>query len=147
MKQGSVFLAELTVRVSDLNYGGHLANDRVLTYFHEARVRWLNSIGLSEADIGERVSLTQTEVFVQYKGEAFLGERLRCAVRPESCGGVRFRLSYELTRPSDCRMIALGYVDLAGFDYRAHRLKRLPDSFRKILLSFWGQGGRQEAAP
>ena len=35
------FSTELPVRISDINYGGHLGNDAVLALAQEARVRFL----------------------------------------------------------------------------------------------------------
>ena len=40
------YTAELPVRVSDLNYGGHVGNDSILTIMQEARVIYYRSLGL-----------------------------------------------------------------------------------------------------
>jgi acyl-CoA thioester hydrolase len=136
MKQPTRFTTQLTVRVTDLNYGGHLGNDRVLAFFHEARVRFLHVLGVSEKDVGDNVSLTQTEAFVQYKGEAFLGETLLCDVWIEEFGGLRFRVCYELKHSTENKIIALGYTDLAGFDYHSHKLKRLPQTLKSKVERF-----------
>jgi len=45
------FRTEITVRITDLNYGGHLGNADTLVLIHEARVRFLKSYGYSEIDI------------------------------------------------------------------------------------------------
>ena len=45
------FRTSLTVRVTDLNYGRHLGNDAVLGLLHEARVRFLRSLGYAELDV------------------------------------------------------------------------------------------------
>ena len=37
------FSCEMVVRTTDLNYGGHLGNDRLLSLVHEARVAFLAS--------------------------------------------------------------------------------------------------------
>lgn len=130
------FITEIAVRVTDLNYGGHLANDRVLSFFHEARVQFLSFLGLSEKNIGEGIALTQTEAFVQYKSEAFLGEKLVCAVWPEEVGGVRFRLGYELKDSLSGRLVAQGYTELAGFDYASRKVRKLPEAFKQALSGF-----------
>ena len=39
------FQVEMAVRVTDLNYGGHLGNDRLLSLVHEARVAFLAEHG------------------------------------------------------------------------------------------------------
>lgn len=46
------FYTEITVSIRDINYGGHLGNDAVLGLAHEARLRYLKSLGFSELDIG-----------------------------------------------------------------------------------------------
>jgi acyl-CoA thioester hydrolase len=135
------------VRVTDLNYGGHLGNDRVLAFFHEARVRFLRDLGVSEKDVGDNVSLTQTEAFVQYKGEAFLGETLLCEVWVEEFGGLRFRVRFELKRSADDRLIALGYTELAGFDYHSHKLKKLPQSFKTKVEVFQSAAAPNDGSP
>jgi acyl-CoA thioesterase FadM len=38
-----VFRTRLRVRVDDVNYGGHLGNDAVLTLCHEARIRFFTA--------------------------------------------------------------------------------------------------------
>ena len=35
------FRTEIPVRITDLNYGGHLGNDALLGLLHEARVHFL----------------------------------------------------------------------------------------------------------
>ena len=45
------FQTEVTVRIGDINYGGHLGNDAVLSLAHEARLQYFKSLGYSEIDI------------------------------------------------------------------------------------------------
>lgn len=45
------FETQLTVRISEINYGGHLGNDAVLSLAHEARVQFFNSLGYTEFDV------------------------------------------------------------------------------------------------
>ena len=42
------FRTELPVRITDLNYGGHVGNDALLAMIQEARVRWLGQFGWTE---------------------------------------------------------------------------------------------------
>ena len=130
------FKTRLGIRVSDVNYGGHLANERVLGYFHEARVRYLEVLELSEIDIGDQVSLTQTEAFVSYKGEGFLGDDLEISVIIGEFSRARFKVEYEISRPLDQKLIATGYTILAGFNYQTKRPQRIPQSFKNAVNEF-----------
>ena len=127
------FCTEIQVRVTDVNYGGHLGNDSLYAYFHEARVRFLWRLGLSEGDISDGVSLTQTEGHIEYKGEAFVGDILDVFVHIDEIKRTRFRVNYEFLRQSDARVIGRGYAVLAAFDYAKRKQVRLPESFIALV--------------
>jgi acyl-CoA thioester hydrolase len=114
--------------VSDLNYGAHLGNDRVLALFHEARVRWLATAGWSEHDLGG-VGLIQTEAQVSYRAQGRLGDELECALVLTTRRSRGFTLTYQLTRPADGARIATGSTELRFFDYTLQRLASAPAAF------------------
>ena len=125
------FHTDITVRTTDLNYGGHLGNDRLLSLIHEARVAFLASHRFSEIDCGG-VSLILADVAIAYKGEAFVGDLLRFEVaagEPTRCG---FRLFYRVIRPSDNEIIALVENGMVCFDYKNRKRQNLPEEVRKI---------------
>ena len=39
------FSTQIPVRITDINYGGHLGNDALLALLHEARVQFLRRYG------------------------------------------------------------------------------------------------------
>jgi acyl-CoA thioesterase FadM len=67
------FTTEIPIRISDINYGGHLGNDAVLSILHESRVRLLLEHGYSEFNV-EGVGIIMTDSAIVYKSEAFYGE-------------------------------------------------------------------------
>ena len=73
------FRFAIEVRFTDLNYGGHLGNDRMLALVHEARAAFLASHGFTEFDCGG-VSLTMGDAALVYRKEAFAGDRLEIGV-------------------------------------------------------------------
>ena len=60
------FETKLNIRVSDLNYGGHLGNDSFLSLAHEARVQFFNSLQMTEREFFGR-SLIMADSVVIYK--------------------------------------------------------------------------------
>jgi Predicted thioesterase len=80
----------------DINYGGHLGNDRVLGLAHEARVRWLASHDLSEADVGG-AGLIMADAALVFRQEAFLGDVLDVALGAAEARRSSFDLVYLLT--------------------------------------------------
>jgi acyl-CoA thioester hydrolase len=126
------FATEMTVRTTDLNYGGHLGNDRLLALIHEARVAFLASHGWSELDCGG-VSLILGDTAIVYQAEGFAGDLLQLEVaagQPTRCG---FRLFYRVTRPADGKSIALVENGMVCFDYEARRIARLPDPVKALI--------------
>ncbi|MGH7791582.1 MAG: acyl-CoA thioesterase, partial [Thermodesulfobacteriota bacterium] len=67
-----VFSTEIPLRVNDINYGGHLGHDSILTLTHEARVRLLRKYGLTEINI-YGPGLIISDAVIVYKSEAFYG--------------------------------------------------------------------------
>jgi acyl-CoA thioesterase FadM len=119
------FSCEITVRTTDLNYGGHLGNDRLLSLIQEARVAFLADHGLSELDFGG-VSLIMGDTAVVYQGEAFAGDLLVFEMDAGEPSRSGFRIFYRVTRPADGQAIALVENGMACFDYPARKIAALP---------------------
>ena len=123
------FATELSVRVGDVNYGGHLGNDSLLGLLHEARIRFLGSLGYSELDVAGQ-GLIMGDVVIVYKAQAFLGETLRIGV-----GTMDFTVSgcnavYRVTLVADSAVIALAKTGIVLFDYERGRPVRWPEEAR-----------------
>ena len=125
------FACEIVVRTTDLNYGGHLGNDRLLALAHEARVAFLQSHGWSELDCGGP-SLIMGDAAIVFQAEAFAGDLLRCEAGAAEAGRTGFRLFIRMTRPADGAVVALVETGLVCFDYRARRPVALPAAVRAV---------------
>jgi acyl-CoA thioesterase FadM len=73
------FKTELPLRISDINYGGHLGNDSVLTIAHEARLRCMKDVGFSELDCGGAGTIMIDSMIV-YKNQGFYGDTIEVEV-------------------------------------------------------------------
>ncbi len=128
------FKAEIYVRTTDLNYGGHLGNDRVLALIHEARVAFLASYEWTEMNCCG-VSLIMGDSAIVYQNEAFAGDKLIFEVavgEPSSCG---FRFFNRITRASDNQSIALVENGMICFDYLHRKIAPLPEPVRSICIA------------
>ncbi len=120
------FRTSLVVRITDLNYGGHLGNDRLLALLHEARVAFLADHGWTEHDCAG-TGLIMTDAAVQYRGEAFAGDRLTIEVATGEPARTGFRFFYRITRHRDDALIAVAETGMACFDYDRRRVAPLPE--------------------
>lgn len=115
------------VIVSDINYGGHMGNERALIIFQQARMEWLNSIGYDEANI-EGKGLIQLESHIYYLKEVFLGENLLCKIVNVQMDRITFEIQYEIiNKNSD--VVIKGTTKMAIFDYEKKKISRIPKEF------------------
>jgi acyl-CoA thioester hydrolase len=125
------FRTRLAVRITDLNYGGHLGNDRVLALLHEARVACLASHGWSEMDCAG-TGLIMTDAAVQFRGEAFAGDQLEIEVAWGEAARTGFRFFYRIIRCGDQALIAVAETGMACFDYARRRVVALPAAVQRL---------------
>jgi len=129
------FFIPYTVRVSDVNYGGHVSNAAVLSFFQDARIAYLKQFGCSELDIGG-CGIILPEAHVYYLAEMFLGEELRIGVRVSELRNSAFVMEYEIERSGTST--ARGTTNLVAYDYQAKKPSRLPEVFREAVKQFEG---------
>lgn len=126
------FSCSLQVRVADLNYGNHLSNDRVLSYFHEGRVLWLRQHNLSEQDVGG-CGLIMTGAHIEYLKQAHLHQLLTLTLGVREVGKARFTLAYKLTDDQASYAIALGETYMGCFNYALQKPVRAPQPLLGII--------------
>jgi acyl-CoA thioesterase FadM len=122
------FSTEIPVRITDINYGGHLGNDALLALLHEARMRFLGSGGMSETDVGG-CGIIMVDLVIEYRAEVFYGDCLVVDVgvgdlQPHGCD-FQFRVSNR----QDGREVARAKTGVAFFDYDRRKVVRVPARF------------------
>ena len=96
--EGFRFTMPYTVRIADINYGGHVANSAVLNFFQEARIAYLGQLGpFSELDLGG-CGIILPEAQVRYRAEMFHGDPLLIGVRIESMKNSSMMMAYRIDR-------------------------------------------------
>jgi 4-hydroxybenzoyl-CoA thioesterase len=127
------FTTELDVRMSDVNYGGHLANDRVLSLAQEARLHWVRSHGFAdELDVGG-AGLIMADAAIAYASEGKYGMRLRVELGFADVRTRGFDLLYRMADVASGREVARVKTGMLWFDYATRKVVRTPEAFRAIL--------------
>jgi acyl-CoA thioester hydrolase len=127
------FRTEIPVRITDINYGGHLGNDAVLSLLQEARVRFLRQFGFAERDIAG-VGIIMLDAVVLYKAEAFYGDSLLidvCATDLESHG---CDFVYRITNKESGREVVRAKTSVAFFDYVERKVVPIPETFKTRMV-------------
>ena len=126
------FSTELTVRITDLNYGGHLGNADTLVLIHEARVRFLTSYDYSEIDI-EGYGTIMLDAVIQFKSQAFAGDVLVAEVAATDFSRLGCDIYYRLTNKETGVVVAIAKTGVCVFDYEKQKRVSPPVAFvRKI---------------
>jgi len=133
---GFRFVIPYDVRVADVNYGAHVSNAAVLSFFQDARIAYLRQFGLSELDIGG-CGIILPEAHLNYRAEMFLGDQLVIGVRTELRSKSSFAMVYRIER--DGTVTADGTTNLVAFDYSRRKPVRLPQKFRDEIEIFEGK--------
>jgi len=105
LPQTVLFSMEISVRVTDVNYAGHLGNDRLLVYAQEVRSAWFASLGFNELDI-EGCNTIMADAALQYVNEAFANESLTITLFLGEQHKYGFDMYYLVARDEDviCKM-------------------------------------------
>jgi len=126
------FTTEIVVRITDINYGGHVGNDAILAIIHEARIRFLQQYGFSEADI-DGVGLIMTDSVIVYKSEGFYGDiiSVEAGVKDITRSGCDFL--FKLSNKENGNEIARAKTGIVFFDYHERKVKTTPPRFREAF--------------
>ena len=127
-----IFSTEISPRISDINYGGHLGHDSVLSLSHEARVRFLSKYGYTELDI-EGLGLIMADVGIVYKSESFYGDVISIHLGVGDIGRTRFELIYLLENSIDRKEVAIVQTGLVFYDFTVKKSMEIPAAFKNIL--------------
>lgn len=129
-----LFETELAVRVSDLNYGGHVGNDRILALMQEARVIFYRHHGFqSEVSLVEGIGQIVSDAAVIYKAEIFLGDVLTIKIAAADFSKYGFDMYYKLLNKATGKEVARGKTGIVCFDYNSRKITSIPEQLKSIL--------------
>ena len=128
------FATSISIRVTDLNYGGHVGNDSFLSLIHEARQQFLNHYGYTELDFAG-VGLIMADVAIEYKRELNYGDIVIISVAANGFDKLGFDLFYKLEVKNDQNTVLAGKAKtgMICFDYNLKKKVSVPEEAIKKL--------------
>jgi acyl-CoA thioester hydrolase len=134
MPQSFAFRTEIPVRITDLNYGGHVGNDNILSIMHELRVRFLKHYGFTEMNIAG-VGLIMSDVAIEYKAELFYGDLIKASITVGEFSKIGFDIFYKLEKTLDDKsiIVAIAKTGMVCYHYDLKKIVSLPKSALEIL--------------
>ncbi|WP_039796565.1 acyl-CoA thioesterase [Nocardia araoensis] len=129
------FHAKVDVRWSDMDVFQHVNHARMVTLLEEARIPWLFEDGRPTAPLREGCVLA--DLRVRYRGQLRHEDTpLDIAMWIEQLRAVDFTIGYEVRAAGaepDSPAAVVASTQIAAFDMRAQRLRRLTDAERDYL--------------
>lgn len=118
------FSVNIPVRITDLNYGGHVGNDKILSLLHEARMYFLASLQYTELDFNG-ASLIMSDVGIQFKSELFYGDELTIYMVAGNLTRAGFDIFYKLIKKPD-QLVAIAKTGMVCYDYKLKKVVSIP---------------------
>lgn len=130
------FTTHIPVRITDVNYGGHVGNDAVLSIIHEARLQFLEHHGYSELNTGG-AGMIMADVAIEFKSEAFYGDTIIASVTAGDFSRIGFDLYYSLEKKINEKTIpvAIAKTGMICYDYHLKKVVSVPPEVIEKLKS------------
>ncbi|KPJ96549.1 MAG: thioesterase [Gammaproteobacteria bacterium SG8_11] len=126
------FATEIPVRISDVNYGGHVGNDSILTIIHEARVQFFRKYGYTELDV-EGLGIVLADATTQYKSQIFHGDTLRIEIAVSEFTRYGCTFNYRLISLKSGKEASLAKTTISFFDYKENKVANVPKKFKSFF--------------
>jgi acyl-CoA thioester hydrolase len=130
------FTTTIPVRITDINYGGHVGNDTVLGIIHEARAQYFGKFGYGELNMAG-VGIIMSNAAIEFKNELFYGEQIIASVAAGDFSKVGFDLFYKLEKKSaEGKLVAVAFAKtgIVCYDYSNKKIATLPQEVLQNLL-------------
>ncbi len=130
-----IFSTFINVRITDINYGGHLGNDSVLSLIHEARVRFLADKGFTESNI-DGIGIMMTDAVIQYSSQGFYGDKIRIDVTVGEFSDTNCDLFYRFVNTENEKIIVKAKTNIVFYNYENNRVSKIPQLFIKEYFKY-----------
>ena len=130
------FSTVIPIRITDLNYGGHVGNDTVLSIIHEARVQFLQRHGYGELDMAG-LGIIMSDAGIEFKQELFYADQVKVSVTANGFSKVAFDLYYKLEKETAGKtvLVAAAKTGMVCYDYAKKKVAAIPDEVKAKLQS------------
>ena len=128
------FSASISIRITDLNYGGHVGNDTFVSLLQDARQQFLAQYGYSELSF-EGCGLILADAAIEYKKELNYGDSLKISVTATGFDKYGFDLFYKMEIITSTGTILAGKVKtgMLCYDYKNKKLVSVPEAAKEKL--------------
>ena len=130
------FSIPVNVRYSDLDAQWHVNHTRFLTYMEQARLEYLQHLGLFDGKSFLDLRVIIADVHVSYLAPIVLGQKVRVGTRTVKIGTKSIAFDYILENENSSKIFAKGEVICVAFNFRDQETVSVPNVWRTKLGEF-----------
>jgi acyl-CoA thioester hydrolase len=129
------FTTAIPIRITDLNYGGHVGNDTILSIIHEARVQFMQHHGFKELDM-MGVALIMSDAAIEFKSETFYGDTINVSIGASEFSRAGFDIFYKLEKQTENKnvVVAVAKTGMVCYNYESKKIVQMPPGAKEKLL-------------
>ena len=125
-----LFSTDIEVRASDINYGGHVGNDKFLSFVQDARIQLLQALGYkNEVSLKGNIGMIVTDAALIYKSQLFLGDKIKIQISISNRNKYGFDFYYRVISIESERIVTIVKTGVVGFDYNKNKVVAFPEDF------------------
>lgn len=134
LPENFIFQCDLPVRITDINYGGHVGNDALLSILHEIRMQFFKYFGYSEMQFAG-AGMLMADVAIEFKSELFYGDIINAAVTAGEFSRIGFDIFYKLEKQigEQKKLIAVAKTGMICYDYEKKKIVGVPEEAKQKL--------------
>lgn len=119
------------IRVGDLNYGNHLAHDKLITIIHDARVCFFKEHQLSEINLDNSFTIVISSLTIDYLAQGFLGDLITVRIFINDIKKASFKMNYVVSNQNS--ILALCSTTLVCYNNLNRRSAKIPTALLSVL--------------
>ena len=130
------FYYPIEIRYGDLDPQGHVNNAKYLTYMEQARIAYIQHLGLWEGKSFLDIGMILAEAKVTFLSSIQLTQKVRVGVRTTLMSEKSFNMLYVIEEANTQKELATGTAVLVAYDYKARQSIPIPEVWRHAVATF-----------
>lgn len=126
------FKTEIVVSINDINFGGHLGNEKILEFINEARTRFFDGYKFDQMD-DNQVGYIIADASIIFKSEVFYPDTVLVEADVTEFNKYGCDLVFRLSSAISKTEIAVAKTGMVFFDYNNRKVSKITREFMDIF--------------
>jgi acyl-CoA thioester hydrolase len=131
------FSLDMEVRISDINMGGHLGNERLLAMFNNVQLKFLQAKGFHDLTVNGN-PLINVDVAMILKAEAYFDDVLTFEAAAQDFHKYGCDIVFKASNNKTGGLVAMAKSGVLVFDYENKKPLEIPDEAKMKLMNKGG---------